>query len=171
MQMTFTMKMPPQAEEERLFRLARLQLQAVFYFLTYNRQTHQGYFWPGAFCPLISVRREDWGNPHLRWLEAQTVGWEPRFFVITADGFYKAWIRRKTDANLWAWALEWNQNFRLAGFFGDEAIARDLVVDLPKLDVSSIHETTSKFLKVRIETPLSEGEDRLFSIADTDAGP
>ena len=163
MQMTFTMQMPPQAEEDRLFRLARLQLQAVFYFLTYDRQTRRGAYWPGSFCPLVCVRRQDWGNPHLRWLEAETADWALRFFAITADGFYKILVRRKLDADLWAWAIEWNQNFRLAGFFGDEVVARSLAVALPPLDINTVHERASESLRMRIEAPLAEGEDRLFA--------
>lgn len=166
MQMTFTMQMPPQADEDRLFHLARLQLQALFYFLTYNRVTRRGGFWRGNLHRLACVRRQDWGNPHLRWFEAKTADWALRLFSITADGFYKVWIRKKPDAELWAWAIEWNQNFRLAGFFGDEATARMLAKTAPILDFSTVHESASEYFRMRIEVPLTEEDDRLFAFTD-----
>lgn len=60
---TFTLQAPPQADDERIFRLACYQLQGFHFFLTYDHIGQQGYRWKGSIAPLGVVRRSDWGNP------------------------------------------------------------------------------------------------------------
>lgn len=163
LEMTFTMRSPPQVDENRQFLLARLQLQGFFFFLTYKEDIQRGHFWLGDFHPLLAVRREDWGNPQLAWFENETKGWLPRLNAITADGFYKVWIRRKDEvSNAWAWAIEWNQNFRLAGFFGMDDAVQPHVAAMPPLKLDTLHGTGKDWLKVRTEVPLAPERDTLF---------
>jgi len=167
LEMTFTMHSPPQAAENRLFGLAQLQLQAFFYRLTFDHEHRRGAFWRGGFQPLLAVRREDWGNPQLLWFEQRTAAWLPRLRAITADGFYKVWIKREAeDRILWAWAMEWNRNFRLAGFFGLDDSAKAIVDDAPPLKLDTLSETPTSWLKVRTEIPLADDADHLFDWDD-----
>lgn len=111
----FSFVRPAQADDQRLFELARLQLTGFFSMLTWQAEQQRGWFWPGNYCPVVAVRKEDWGNPHLLWIEDVAREWEPRLHAVTADGFYKIWIRRcPEEPPVWAWAIEWNRNYRLA---------------------------------------------------------
>jgi hypothetical protein len=47
--MTFDMTGPPQIESARAFELARLQITAFFYFLTYDKAVARGHYWQGGF--------------------------------------------------------------------------------------------------------------------------
>jgi hypothetical protein len=160
--MEFSFQMPPQVLEGRLFALARLHLVAFFFFQTYDQAKRQGYWWPGAFHPILAVRKADWGNPRLKWFTDITANAATAFQGRTASGYYQVWIREmNSEVTLWAWAMEWNQNFRLIGCFGDEAAARELAKSMPALDMSVVSESGNNWVKVRVETPLV-GDDTLF---------
>jgi hypothetical protein len=64
---------------------------------------------------------------------------------------------------VWAWALEWNQNYRIIGFFGDEDAVRSLLDELPELPRQVIPTGAGTFVTVRKDVMLSEAEDRLFT--------
>ena len=66
---SFNMTGMPQVDEFRVFNLARLQLKAFFYFITYQQQESRGYCWTGEYLPFMVTRREDWGNT--TWLTLQ----------------------------------------------------------------------------------------------------
>jgi len=82
--------------------------------------------------------------------------------VSTADGFFKAAIRRHAEVACWSWALEWNMKYRIVGFFGDRATAETIIFGLPKPEVKSISEGSNFFVRYHVEMPLSENEDKLF---------
>ena len=150
----------PQADEDRVYRLARFHLAGFFSFITFNKETHRGYFWPGGFFPFIYVPKTDWGNPTMRGFAEQIKLWPNRFWHIGAEGFFKALIRRAPgDVDLWAWVLEWNANYRVAGFFGDEGSARRTHASLPDPGSKPVDATT----RYRIEQALPESEDTLFA--------
>lgn len=162
-QMTFTMRGPPQVDEGRAFRLAWFQLQGFLYFLTYNEAEKRGRFFPGPIHPVAAVRQADWGNPQIGWFEHETADWLPRLNLITADEYFKMWIKRKADtAKVWAFAIEWNRNFRLVGFIGDAEEARIHLDAVPPLDMQVMHESPTRSLRTRIETPLKREDDTLF---------
>jgi hypothetical protein len=161
MKMSFTA--PAQCDDARLFQLARLQLAGFFSMLTWQEDQQRGFYWTGVYAPIVAVRKDDWGNPLLRWVEDTAKDWEHRLFAVAADGFYKVWIRKRPgDPAVWAWALEWNCNFRLAGFFGDEPTLRALLEGAPKLSIHTLHEAPGVALHYRQETSLSEADDHLF---------
>ncbi len=81
---------------------------------------------------------------------------------IGADGFFKIAIRRHPTAECWSWALEWNKNYRIIGFFGDRAAAEKIAHGLPRLKVKSIAEGPDSFVRYHLETVLLDEEDRLF---------
>lgn len=162
-EMTFTMVGPPQADDERLFRLAWFQLQGFFYLLTYKEDIKRGHFFLGEFMPLVAVRKEDWGNPQLAWFEETTKDWLVRVSVITADEHFKLWIRKKEeDGKAWAWAIEWNKNYRLVGFVGEPAELQAERDAVPPLEMQSLYENPDRYLRMRTETPLAPEKDTLF---------
>lgn len=144
--------------------LARLQLVGFFSMLTYDDAARRGFFWTGQYAPVVVARREDWGNLRLRWVDEVSRDWEYRLHAIAAEGFFKLWIRRRTgEPAVWSWAMEWNRNFRLAGFFGDEASVRDMLRDLPSLDLQTVSEAPGRWLRMRTEVPVADEDDTLFA--------
>ena len=89
--------------------------------------------------------------------------WKQLLTAVTADGFFKVAIRRHPSAICWSWALEWNFNYRIIGFFGDESAADGVICNLafPEMHVMG-HGAHGQF-RFREETLLNEMEDLLFA--------
>ncbi len=163
MDFIFSMVSPPQVEENRLFELARFQIGAFFYWSTFDRSRQRGGLLPGVFAPLTAVRKADWGNPRLIWFDQFTKDWTYRVHAIGAGGYFKVVTKRKSDTeDIWSWALEWNQNFRLVGFFGDEGLLGDVSRQIPALEMIALQNTPTGRLRMRFEVPLAEADDTLF---------
>lgn len=152
----------PQANSDRVHELARLQLMAFFYWLTFDEKTGRGGFWRGGFFPIYDTVRSDWGNPLVRSFMDSVIGWEPRLIAITAEGFYKVAIRRHPEAECWSWALEWNKQHRIIGFFGERSAAEAIAKSLSSLPLISLAEGPDSFVRYHQETPLADGDDKLF---------
>jgi hypothetical protein len=163
----FTLTTPPQIDSERVYELASLQVRAIFYFMTYNRETKRGGYWPGhGFFPVLEALRSDWGNPlHKAFMEA-VIGWKFCFVGIGARGFFKAIIRQHPEAECWSWGLEWNKNYRVVGFFGKQAVAQTVVDTFPPLEETPMVQGSDLCGIFRIETKLEKEHDRLFSWDD-----
>jgi hypothetical protein len=160
---TFSFSMPPQVHEYRLFQLARYQVAAFFYWTTFKKETGRGGLMPGGFYPLAVVRKADWGNPQMLWFMEETKSWAWRVHAIGADGYFKLATKRKSDTeDIWSWALEWNQNFRLVGFFGREELVAELEKSIPVLKMETAGHSPERILRYRIEVPLVEADDSLF---------
>lgn len=144
---------PPQSVRDRVVRLAERHLRAFFYLITYDRQSQRGGGPSGAFLPVSIASKQDWGNAVLRAFQDTVADWPFRVHALAADGYFKLVIRRKEGAELWAWALEWNRNLRLAGLLGDEAALRTVAESLPPLTAPKGYGQ---------EVPLPEDEDHLF---------
>ena len=162
---TATMKYvgPPQLESRRAFELARLQLSAFFYLVTFDEASSKGGFWPGLYVPLLMAPQTDWGNAHFMAFMHAVASWELRFLGFTANECFKIAIRRHPSADTWAWALEWNRNFRLSGFFGDPAPADVIVGTFPQFQLRSAPLAPNGFVSMRLERRLTEAEDSLFA--------
>ncbi len=143
---------PPQIDSFRLFELARMQMMAFFYFITFNHVTKKGGFWLGGFHPLSEAHHSDWGNALQKAFMDAVVAWEPRWIGNTAGGFFKSIIRRHPHEKYWAWALEWNKNYRLIGFFGDREPAQALVNSFPTLEMTAIPTIDGSTLRFRDDT-------------------
>lgn len=167
----FTATSAPQASSERVYELARMQLMAFFYFLTFDKNTGRGGFWRGGFFPIYDTVRSDWGNTLMRGFMDAVVVWEPRLLAIGADGYFKAAIRRHPEAECWCCALEWNKKHRVIGFFGDQAAAETVAKDLPRIRSKTIIEGPDSFVRFHQETALEESDDRLFVWSATDRSP
>ena len=161
---------PPQLDSVRAFDLARFQLMAFFYWMTYQTEDKRGYWWPGGFHPILQTNRTDWGNPLIRAFADAVVSWEPRVFGSTADGFYKVAIRKHPQAECWSWAIEWNHASRLVGFIGDFQEAQNISVRFPKLEMHTISEASTATIRYREEVPLRETEDDKLFCWDEETG-
>lgn len=161
---TYTARMhaPPQVDQERAFTLARLQVGAFFYALTYDPVSRRGGYWPGVFMPTGMSMRADWGSAQDRWFMTKTVQWPLRVRGTLAEGYFKVAIRRDLPAEVWSWAVEWNQNFRVVGFFGDEASVTDLHREIPVMEMHDLSRQAGRLLRYRFEVPLPDAEDMLF---------
>lgn len=161
---SFSFSSPAQVDENRLFQLARFQLAGFFSMLTWDAEQQRGYYWPGSYMPVVAARKEDWGNPLLGWVTETAKRWDYRLHAIAADTFYKIWIKRRPDdPAVWAWIMEWNHNFRLGGFFGNEEALLKLRMQAPKLKPDVIHEGPDARIGARIEIPLPEAVDHVFA--------
>ena len=63
--------------------------------------------------------------------------------------------------------MEWNRNYRLAGFFGDRDAAQEVVNAFPEMNVTTLHESPNRYIRMRKNVPLREGDDRLFEVAES----
>ncbi|QND60139.1 HNH endonuclease [Mesorhizobium huakuii] len=167
--LSFQYSSPPQVDENRAFELARLQLMAFFYMQTYNSETRRGGYWLHGYHPILTASRSDWGNPLMVGFMRTIESWDCRLLAISANGFFKLITRKHPLAETWAWALEWNQNCRLIGFFGQLDPAQDIVNSLPRLEAKMVYQAPNESLSYRVETPLKEDEDTLFLVFDETA--
>lgn len=165
----FNMFAPPQIDQERLFSLARMQMMAFFYFITYNHETKRGGFWPNGFYLVSEAHHGDWGNALHRSFMKAVVTWEPRWIGNTAEGYFKSIIRRHPDAECWSWALEWNNNYRVVGFFGDKGVAKTIVNEFEKPQMSFSQTNDGNAFHYRSDAALNEDEDSLFVWGDESA--
>ncbi len=163
---TFNFVSPPQLDEDRAFQLARMQLTAFFYWITYNADARRGYYWTGGFHPVMCLSHADWGNPIMVAFADAVAEWEPRVFGGCADGFYKVVIRRHPSAECWSWAVEWNHATRLIGFFGQLDPAREIAASFPELQVETVQIGASESVSYREQTSLTGIDDKMFSLND-----
>ena len=166
--MTVGFAAPPQIDNARTYELARLQMLAFFYLLTYESNLNLGHWWPGEFMPIHGTIKSDWGNPvHCAFMKAVS-SWDYRLVLNTANDYYRAAIRRHPTSELWSWAVEWNKSYRLIGLLGDPSAAKAFARSLPHVPVHSIREGPNSYLRFRHEEPLGEQEDVLFHMPAED---
>lgn len=159
----FKFNSPPQIESARVYELARMQLMAFFYFITFNNASMKGGFWTGGFYPVLEAQKLDWGNDvHVAFVKAVS-NWEPKLIGNGADGYFKSAIRRHPSAACWSWAIEWNKNYRIVGFFGDQDAAKKVVDTFPDLSAQTVSHDAVHHLAYRIEKALNEDDDIMFS--------
>ncbi len=160
--MTVSMVAPPQVESQRVGNLAKMQMMAFFYFVTFDAVAKVGRFWRGDFHYFQEARRADWGRPDLRGFMATVSSWEPRYLAYGPDDFFNVVIRKHPTANCWSWGLEWNQSFRIMGFFGERAVVDAVCDQIPPMKMQYLHVNGSNFVRGRSEEPLLPEHDNLF---------
>jgi hypothetical protein len=169
-ELKFSFVGPPQFDDARVYELARLQMMAFFYFLTYDKTKNVGHFWTGGFFPVHGTIKSDRGNPVHRAFMAQCRNWDYRLVLRTAEGYFRAVIRRHPTFECWSWAVEWNDCHRLVGYFGPQESAQALAQELPGIGVQSVFEGPNRWLRQRAEQPLNEEDDILFHVDATTEG-
>lgn len=158
----FSFTSAPQADDARIIELARMQVMAFFYWITIQPGEVNGRFWGGSFFPLQPVRRADWGNEQLRFFMTETKGWDWRVHAVTADGYFKLAIKKHPDRLNWSFAVEWNESYRIVGFFGDIDGLMGLRDSVPELAMETIHAQGDDWIRQRREVPVSDEDDILF---------
>ncbi len=161
-----------QLDDDRAWLLARYQLAGFFYLITYSKPERKGHWWPGCFAPVAVVPRLDWGNSLVLGFQRLVDAWEHRLHGIGASDYFGIAIRRSPSQEaLWSWALEWNRNWRLIGFFGNESEARRLMSGLPRPATWMVKESPTRLAWLRHDCPLRDEEDWLFDAPETNPPP
>jgi hypothetical protein len=155
---SFSLVGPPHVEPDREDQLAFFHVQAFFFLCTYDDNTQLGSLTPGCFQPLNGAPRSDWGNPVQSEFQRRVAGWPLRVIATGADGYFQIMLRHREPDALWAWAVEWNKQFRLCGFFGDLAAVKSVADSMPVLPMRSIGPND----RYRMEVSLAENDDHLF---------
>jgi hypothetical protein len=153
---------PPALDTVDVSGLAQFHTAAFFYLITYDSVSRRGWRWPGEFRVVNWSTRSDWGNAVQTTFASVVGGWLARFVAGTAKGYFQAAIRRDPWAECWSWALEWNGNYRVIGFCGDQGAIDSHFSRLPLLETSVFDESTGGQVHLRIERPLASGDNRLF---------
>lgn len=157
---SFRFHAAPQLDDERIFALAYYHWRGFFYHLSYDAATQRGQFVDGVFMPLVSARKADWGHPQLAWFTQLTSPWPRATRIVTARDHFKLVIRRHPERqDVWAWAMEWNQNLRVVGFKGSDAAISTLMQEAP---VPERHAVSAQ-MTYRREVPLAPETDTLFA--------
>jgi hypothetical protein len=157
--MTFGFIAPPQLLQARVTALASTQVGAFFYLITYNEARRRGSFLPGGVTWLTFAQKSDWGNVQLLAFASLTKTWKGRVRGNAAKDYFRIVIKREhSGIDLWSFALEWNKNYRVVGFFGDRSLALERVGSFPPFEWARLDQAT----RWRQESPLSQSEDVLF---------
>jgi hypothetical protein len=160
---TLKMVAPPQAEPERIYRLAWYQATALCYWLTYDENKKTGKYLHTGFLPVNYTARRDWGNPLMRAFMDTVIRWEFWHAAISAQGYFKTTIRKQPSRDCWSSALEWNKNYRIISLFGAEEDIKTVASSLPALKKIRIpQKEPGHSLFIRQEVPLADDDDRLF---------
>jgi hypothetical protein len=156
---------PPQIDEERIFELSKMQIRAIFYFLTFDETERVGRPYVERFAPHNSAHKGNWGDLSLIGFMDLTREWDLRWLLCTADGYFKSEIKRMPKKQCWSWALEWNKSYRIVGFFGDELAVRGLNGKLlmPDHSMKTHREKDGSIIRSRKDIPLANENDSLFS--------
>jgi hypothetical protein len=159
---TFGLTGPPPLHPERVDWLAWHHVTAFTYLSTFDPHTGLGHFNQGTFLSIDQALRSDWGNVVQREFAAATADWKVILGLRTADGYFKAMIRRHPIAHCLSWALEWNRNLRIIGIMGDRAAADAFAADLPQPEFTTLAESGGESLRYREEHRLAPDDDTLF---------
>ena len=168
--LSMVFRAPPQANDERMFRLACYQLQGFHYFLTYDHAKSQGFGWRGSIAPLDAVRRSDWGNPLVVSFSKLVEAWHLRLTTHTSSGYFRALIKKNPAAEVWSWALEWNKNCRVFGFYGDNEALDDLTGPLAPAFAEMELQYHLPNRRSRPDVPQDETTDLFFEVRNGSDG-
>lgn len=160
--MTLDLDAPPQIQSERLFELARMQMMAFFYVATFDEVTRKGGFWQGGFYPIFEAQKSNWGNSTHRAFMDIVAEWEPHIRGYAAKDYFVVVIRRHPSAACWSWAIEWNQQYRLIGLFGEQEPSEALLNELPRPKVEVVAQRGEDWFGICPDVPLNNEQDRLF---------
>jgi len=163
--LTYNAVAMPTLDDQRVARLAYYHVQGFCFFRSFDRDRRHGkWIEPDRFLMLGQLINADWGNPRMRHFMAEIAAWEPSCLAVLADGYFRHTMRKEPDADLWAWALEWNGRLRVFGLYGETELRDEFISRMPKLVPDLSYGDTTNGLVMRYDTPLSEGEDDLFEI-------
>lgn len=164
LKMSFDVVGPPPSRPDEIAQLASLHGAAFFYFVTYDKESKHGRFWRGDYRMVNWAGRTDWGNARKLAFMDLIRDWEPVLLIDTANGFFKAAMRRDTaTGEFFSWAVEWNTNFRVTGFIGEVDILERRLRDFPSLTEMTVGESPEGTVRARLNHPLNSEQDDLFT--------
>lgn len=169
MRITLGFVAPPQADHERLHRLAELHFTAFFFLSTYSQELRRGGFSIGPFFRIAAIARSNWGTARAQWFMDLTRDWVLRSHGIAADGFFKIVIRKCPTAQLWSYAVEWNHTMRVLEFSGEQAAMNELLRQSPCFEQPPERSWTdgaNNTIGIALETPIDPEHDFLFTRVD-----
>lgn len=158
------MTSPPQIDMHRAFALANLQVAGFVYWLTYDKASRVGARWRGGFYHTMMASRKDWGNAvHAAFMET-VFSWPAQLVAPKiAKGFFKIAIRKHPTLDCCSWAIEWNHNYRLIGFFGNREDALSVHETFPRLKVSIMSGPEGRPVRYRKQSELASERDSMFA--------
>jgi hypothetical protein len=155
----------PTLDDQRVALLAYYHVQGFCFFRSFDRaRGHGRWLERDRFLMLGKLTNGDWGNPRMRDFMAETSAWDPTCLTVLADGYFCHVMRKQPDADLWAWALEWNGRLRVFGLYGEPDARDRFAAGLPEHPMDFGYGDTTNGLAVRYDTGLSRDEDILFSL-------
>ena len=166
----FSLRAQPQLDEERIFELAYYQICAFHFFLTYNHISREGYRWIGKFMSVQALMRSDWGNPVAAAFASLVADWPYRLHANTAEGYLRVLIKKHPEEAVWSWALQWNKNWRVFGFYGDETVRMRLAAALVPGQAALTWNALPEGWRSRREIPLDDAGDKIFWFRDDKTG-
>jgi hypothetical protein len=153
----------PTLDDQSVALLAFFHVQGFYHFRSFHHERGYGNWLKSSrFLVLGHFMKCDWGNPQLLHFAAETAAWEITCLAKFADGYFGHLTRKKPNANLCSWVLEWNEQLRVIGLYGDEGEQRSFVDGMPPLSVFSYGDTTNG-IAMRYETPIAHNLDDLFA--------
>ncbi len=162
---TFELIGPPRLDHEAVHLLATRQIQGLFSLVTTRdpRLPEKMRLLPPSQVRFLGYYlHTDWGNPQVREVARRVAGWDCHVGISTADGFFKAILKRSaTASDGWFWALEWNKAVRVVGAICNPENTPAWLHELPELEWEYL-----PGWRHRRETPLRPDEDCLFSFED-----
>ncbi len=155
---------PPPLDRSRAVHLAYRHVQGLFVLITSGGEREVRKLLPPEQFYLQGIYpRTDWGNPQMVEVVRRTRPWEWLALIDTADGFFRATIKRPSAKSPdWYWALEWNKSYRLLGGIGPEFPDSDPYRDLPALSWAMFPTTDGTRARFRQEIPTHEITERMF---------
>lgn len=116
MKISFTGVAPPQIDRNCAGEVAFCHIQGLFALITttdYRDPQRMQLLPQDQFIWYDMYPHHDWGNPQATELAHRVESWECVANIVSAEGYFKAIMRR--NATSWFWALEWNKQLRLVG--------------------------------------------------------
>ncbi len=143
---------PPSLDVDMVHELAWFQLKGLFGWVLSEITIYPECFDLEECLVSNFARKTDWGNSLQEQLTQRTQDWPILLNLSTAKSYFKAIIRFSPfDPMLKFWALEWNNNIRIVGFFGPKYLcnSEDNFLKYPSI-------------RLRTEIPLDPSRDILF---------
>lgn len=154
---------PPQIDDARVDELTKHYLIGFFYFITYDSESRRGKFPPGKIYPIKNAIKSNWGNrEHIEFMR-MVLPWDYRLIAPgVANSHFRVAIRKHPNSGCFSWAMEWNQHFRVAGFFGEPHHVIPFYEKIPNTSPRFDPENKSPQFHITPDIALKEKDDIMF---------
>lgn len=159
-EISFSFTGQPRIDDERAVRLAWSHIQGLWFHQTYDKDRGFGRFLLLEKFALVGVvSRFDWGNVQVASFVKQIEDWEHQTFACLADGYFRAVVKGSPDGDTLAWAVEWNDAYRVFGYWSQGESWQSHFDDLAPLKPDHMIGDTTNGWASRREIPLPKDED------------